>query len=91
MIDYPCVCQAQSVPKLETSNEVRIMTTDKQPQGQQTSRRFHALRELAEVTTKDYRTIHRAARAGKIRTVRFGGSVLIPHDEFERVLKYGWR
>lgn len=54
-------------------------------------RQFHTLKELAEITTRDYRTIHRATRAGKIRTIRFGGSVMIPREEFERILQHGWR
>jgi excisionase family DNA binding protein len=54
-------------------------------------RRFFSLHDLAGVIERDYRTVHRAARAGKIRTVRFGGSLLIPREEFERVLTKGWR
>ena len=54
-------------------------------------REFRSLRELADTTGKAYRTIHRAVRSGKIKTVRFGGSVMIPAHEYERILHHGWR
>jgi hypothetical protein len=58
---------------------------------EQATQRFHSLRELAVVIGKAYRTIHRAARQGKIRTKRFGGSVLIDPEEWERILRHGWK
>lgn len=53
-------------------------------------REFDSLRELSERTGKTYRTIHRAVRAGKIKTVRLGGSVMVPKREVERILTEGW-
>jgi hypothetical protein len=52
---------------------------------------FRTLVELATKTGKCYRSIHRAVQAGKIRTVYFGASRLIPPEEWERVLQHGWR
>jgi len=52
--------------------------------------RFYKLSDLSDATQTCYRTIHRAAAAGKIRTVTFGGSKRVPADEFERVIRRGW-
>ena len=57
---------------------------------QQVSREFDSLRELSQRTGKTYRTLHRAVRAGKIKTVRFGGSVMVPKREVERILAQGF-
>jgi len=57
---------------------------------QQVEKEFESLRELSQRTGKTYRTLHRAARAGKIKTVRFGGSVMVPKREVERVLTKGF-
>ncbi len=51
---------------------------------------YSTLRELAERTGLDYRSVHRAAVANKFRTVRFGGCVLVPRKEIERVIRQGW-
>lgn len=51
---------------------------------------FHSLGELAQRIGKTYRTVHRAAQAGKIKTVRFGASRLIPRAEVERILQRGF-
>lgn len=51
---------------------------------------FQTIRELADRAGKCYRTIHRAVQAGKIKSVRFGGSVMIPRREAERVLEKGF-
>jgi len=53
-------------------------------------REFESLRELSERTGKTYRTLHRAARAGKIKTVRFGGSVMVSKQEVSRILAHGF-
>jgi excisionase family DNA binding protein len=53
-------------------------------------RQFRSLSELARTLGRDYRTIHRAVQASRIKTVRFGSMRLIPQQEFERVLKNGW-
>lgn len=57
---------------------------------EQIPKEFDSLRELSQRTGKTYRTIHRAVRAGKIRTVRFGGSVMVPKREVERILAHGF-
>jgi excisionase family DNA binding protein len=57
---------------------------------QQNEREFESIQELSERTGKCYRTIHRAIKAGKIKAVRFGGSVMIPRREVDRVLQRGF-
>jgi excisionase family DNA binding protein len=57
---------------------------------QQVEREFNSLRELAQRTGKTYRTLHRAVQTGKIKTVRFGGSVMVPKWEVARVLEKGF-
>lgn len=54
------------------------------------TREFESLRELSERTGKNYRTLHRAVRAGKIKVIRFGGSIMVPKAEVERVLQHGF-
>jgi len=49
---------------------------------QQVAKEFDSLRELSQRTGKTYRTLHRAVRAGKIKTVRFGGSVMVPKEYY---------
>jgi len=56
----------------------------------QVTKEFDSLRELSQRTGKTYRTLHRAVRAGKIKTVRFGGSVMVPRREVERILTHGF-
>lgn len=51
---------------------------------------FHTIREVAEVTGRCYKTIHLATRKGRIRTVRFGGSVMIPAAELRRICEEGY-
>ena len=51
---------------------------------------FSTIKELSERIGKCYRTVHRAAQAGKIKTVRFGASRLIPRSEVERILQRGF-
>lgn len=57
---------------------------------QQVAKEFDSLRELAQRTGKTYRTLHRAVRAGKIKIVRFGGSVMVPRHEVQRILEKGF-
>jgi excisionase family DNA binding protein len=57
---------------------------------QQVPKEFDSLRDLSQRTGKTYRTLHRAVRAGKIKTVRFGGSVMVPKREVERILAHGF-
>jgi hypothetical protein len=56
----------------------------------QARKSFYRLSDVADATDQCYRTVHRAAQAGKIRTVTFGGSRRIPADEYERILRRGW-
>jgi hypothetical protein len=46
--------------------------------------------DVATKTGKCYRTIHRAIKAGKIKTIRLGASVMIPRREVERILQRGF-
>jgi excisionase family DNA binding protein len=57
---------------------------------QEVPREFDSLRELAQRTGKTYRTLHRAVKAGKIKVVRFGGSVMVPKREVARILEKGF-
>ena len=57
---------------------------------QQVEKEFDSLRELSQRTGKTYRTLHRAVKEGKIKTIRFGGSVMVPRQEVQRVLTYGF-
>jgi excisionase family DNA binding protein len=45
---------------------------------------------VAGLLGKCNRTIYRAVKAGKIRAVRFGGSVGIPADEVKRICERGF-
>lgn len=58
--------------------------------GKEVEKAFDTIKELSERTGKCYRTIHRAVRAGKIKSVRLGASVMIPRREVERVLEKGF-
>jgi excisionase family DNA binding protein len=58
---------------------------------EKTKRQFRSLRELATITGKHYRTLHRAAKSGKIRANRFGSSLMVPEAEVTRILERGWR
>jgi excisionase family DNA binding protein len=51
---------------------------------------FFTMKELAGRIGVCYRTVHRAVQDGKIKSVRFGGSVMIPRQEVERVLQQGF-
>lgn len=52
--------------------------------------KFVTMQELAETIGKAYGTVVRAVKAGKIKSVRFGGSIRIPKAEAERILKDGY-
>lgn len=54
-------------------------------------REFVTLGELAAKLGKHYRTLHRAHRSGRIKTIYFGASVLVPLREAKRILDHGWR
>ena len=51
---------------------------------------FEHLRELAERLGLNYRTVWRAVQEGRVRVVKFGGSLLVPKREVERILAQGW-
>lgn len=55
-----------------------------------TEREFFTLKELSVKIGQTYRTLHRAARDGRIKTIRFGGSVRVPRREVERLLVKGF-
>jgi predicted site-specific integrase-resolvase len=57
---------------------------------QQPQKEFESLGWLSLRTGKTYRTLHRAVKAGKIKVVRFGGSVMVPKREIERILEKGF-
>jgi excisionase family DNA binding protein len=57
---------------------------------QNVEKEFDSIRDFCQRTGKCYRTIHRAIKEGKIRVVRFGGSVMIPRHEVERLLQRGF-
>jgi excisionase family DNA binding protein len=51
---------------------------------------FDSLKEFSQRIGKTYRTVHRAVQDGKIKVIRFGGSVMIPRQEVERILNHGF-
>ena len=51
---------------------------------------FDSIGELARRIGKTYRTVHRAVKAGKINAIHFGGSVMVPRREVERILEKGF-
>jgi excisionase family DNA binding protein len=55
----------------------------------QVERAFDTIKELSQLTGRCYCTIHRAVKDGEIKSVRMGGSVLIPRREAERILTKG--
>ncbi len=56
----------------------------------QSEKEFSSIRELAARIGKCYRTVHRAVKSGKIKSVRFSGSVMIHQSEVQRVLHKGF-
>jgi excisionase family DNA binding protein len=53
-------------------------------------RELFSIRDLCNKTGLSYRTLFRRVREGKIQSVKFGPSILIPKREFERVLAKGF-
>lgn len=47
------------------------------------------LQELAKAAGLSYRTVHRFAKSGRIKTIRLGASVRVPRKEYERILTKG--
>ena len=48
------------------------------------------LQDLAKETGISYRTLHRAAKEGRIKIVRLGGSIRVPRKERERIIAKGF-
>jgi excisionase family DNA binding protein len=55
-----------------------------------TEKSLFNLAEVCKITGKCYTTIHRAIKAGKLKSVRLGGSIMVRKDEIERILIEGW-
>jgi excisionase family DNA binding protein len=54
------------------------------------TKEFHSVGHVAEVIGKCRRTVYRAVKEKKIKSVRFGASVMIPADELQRILVKGF-
>ena len=48
------------------------------------------LQALAKEARVSYRTLHRYAKVGRIKTIRLAGSIRVPHKERERILTQGF-
>lgn len=53
------------------------------------AKRAERLKDFAASLGVSYDSVFRAARAGKLKTVRFGKSILVPAEEAERVMREG--
>jgi len=56
-----------------------------------TLKELNTLQWLAKAASVSYRTVHRYAKMGRIKTIRLGGSVRVPRKECERILTRGFR
>ena len=56
----------------------------------QAEKEFESVTDVARRIGKCYRTVHRAVQAGKIKSIRFGGSLMIPRREVEKILERGF-
>lgn len=63
--------------------------TEKEPHGA-AEKELHTIAEVCAKTGLCYRTIHRHVRAGRIKSIRLGASVMIPRRELERILVKGF-
>jgi excisionase family DNA binding protein len=66
------------------------MSDSEKKEGLAGDKDFSTIKELSQRIGKCYRTVHRAAQAGKIKTVRFGASRMIPRAEVQRILTKGF-
>lgn len=66
------------------------MTTAKSGNGHKDEKKFVTLRELSAMIGKAYGTLFRAVKAGKIKSVKFGGSIRISKEEVGRITKEGY-
>jgi excisionase family DNA binding protein len=48
------------------------------------------LQQLARDAGLSYRTVHRYAKMGRIKTIRLGASVRVPRKECDRILTKGF-
>lgn len=55
-----------------------------------TEKLLHSIKETSAATGFCYRTIWRYVKAGRIRSVRCGGSVMIPAVELQRIVEKGF-
>lgn len=53
-------------------------------------KQLHSVNDVCAATGKCYATIHRAIKRGRIRTVRLGGSVMVPTVELRRICEQGF-
>lgn len=54
------------------------------------TKELSTLQELAQAAGLSYRTVHRFAKLGRIKTIRLGTSVRVPRKECERILTKGF-
>ena len=59
-------------------------------QSDTTIKELTSLQELAKEARISYRTLHRYARLGRIRTIRLGALIRVPRKEVERILTQGF-
>ena len=63
---------------------------EQQVEPKKPEKQMHSVGDVATVTGKCYATIHRAIKRGKIKTVRLGGSVMVPAHELRRICERGF-
>jgi excisionase family DNA binding protein len=51
---------------------------------------LYRLKDVADRLSLCYRTLHRAVREGRIKSVRCGGAVMIPAGELNRIVERGF-
>ena len=62
----------------------------KAAKAEKTGRVLFDIKDVSGWIGMSYRSIHRAVRQGRIKSVRCGGSVKIPQQEVERLLEKGF-
>jgi hypothetical protein len=55
----------------------------------ETQRRAEPLKQVAASFGSSYDTFFRAAKSGRIKTIRFGKRLFVPADEIERISREG--
>ena len=50
----------------------------------------YRLKDVADRLSLCYRTVHRAVRQGRIKTIRLGGAVGVPAAELRRIREQGF-